>query len=136
MRITYSKLVTVALLAPVLIAGASSTSAFAKTKAPQEKFTVTQVGQTPNFTVTNNSKKERIIAIELSLYDSTGREEISQAWDKQVIAPSVSQTYSLGKFFLTPAGSPYHVVASIFSANKKHKLIETIDPAGTFTVVH
>lgn len=112
--------------------------ALAKNKPtkPAEKYSVEQVGATPNFTVTNDSKKNRIIDIELALYDASDHEQTSKAWEKQVIAPGASATYSLGQLFLTPAGSPYHVVASIFKNNKKHKLIETVDPAGSFIVVH
>ena len=131
--------VTLLIGALLFMSTISTIPAFAKdkpAKQPNERYSVEQVGATPSFTVMNDSKNDDPIAIELTLYDAAGNEQTSKAWDKQVIEPGTSQEYSLGPLFLTPGGSPYRVVASVYKASKKHKLIETVDPAGTFTVAH
>ncbi len=124
------------MLALIVVGGISHASALARTKDHQEKFSVSQTGQTPNFVVTDNTKKIKTVDLVFDLVNKQGRTEYSYVQNGQTFAAGDSHTYSMGPLTLTPSGSPYHVVFSVFKANKKHKLIERVDPAGSFTVVH
>lgn len=135
MRTPFAKALGIFAIAAIATA-VSCSSVSAKANSVHMKYSVVQQGQAPSFTVTNNTKKARAVDIELRLSDSTGRIQVTQTYGNQTIAPGSSQAYSLGQLFLTPAYSPYRIVASIYRSDKKHRLIETVDPAGTFTVAH
>lgn len=139
MKISHLQKIGMLSLAGAFVLASSIVPAFAKDKtpkAPEQKFSIIQQGQSPIFTVTNNKKKVKTVDIELDLVDAQGRTEYSYVQYNQKFTAGASHDYTMGPLMLTPAGSPYHVVFSVSKTNKKHKLIEKIDPAGTFTVVH
>jgi len=122
------------LLSVAILTIAIAVPAFAKDKAL--KYSVSQIGATPQFTVTSHTKRSKTVDFEFDLVDAQGRTEYSYVQNDQTMKPNTSQTYNMGPLMLTPAGSPYHVSFTVTSANKKHKVIETLLSVGTFTVVH
>jgi hypothetical protein len=139
MKISHSNKFGLLVLVSAFALTSSVLPALAKDKTPKpikEKYSVVQQGQTPIFTVTNNKKNAKEVDFEFDLVDAQGRTEYSYIQNDQKLKAGASQNYNMGPLMLTPASSPYHVVFKVISVDKKHKLIETVDPAGTFTVVH
>jgi len=130
-RISYK--LAAALLVVIVTMANLALPAFAKAK---QKYSVVQQGQTPSFMITNNTKRSRIVDVQLALSNSKGTIRITQTYGNQTIAPGASQVYSFGQLTLSPDSSPYRIAVSIYNVNKKHKLIEKVDPAGWFTAVH